>query len=67
MIGAGEGLVENAEMAAESARAIDEKGSVEAPRQVGDRHVFGKKLIVAIFEVVHCDVVSRSGEVSFLS
>ena len=67
MIGAGEGLVENAEVAPESARAINEKGSVNSPRQVGDRHVFGKKLIVAVFEVVHCDVVSRSGEVSFLS
>ena len=54
MIGAGEGLVENAEVAPESARAINEKGGVDSPRQVGDRHVFGIKLIAAVFEVVHC-------------
>ena len=56
MVGAGEGFVENAEVPPESARAIDEKGSVDSPRQIGDRHVFGVKLIVAIFEVVHCNV-----------
>ncbi len=56
MIGAGEGLVENPEMPPKSARAINEEGSLDLARQVGDRHVFGVKLIVAIFEVVHCDV-----------
>src|SRR5580704_5659195 len=55
MIGAGEGLVENPEMPPESTRAINEKWSVDAARQVGERYVFGVKLIVAIFEVVHSD------------
>ena len=55
MVGAGESLVEDPEMPPESARAINEKGSVDAARQVGERHVFGVKLIVAIFEVVHSD------------
>ncbi len=56
MIGAGEGLVEDPEMAPESARAVNEKRRVDSPREVGERHVLGVELIVAIFEVVHCDV-----------
>ncbi len=41
MIGAGEGLVENAEMAAQGARAVDVKWSAEAAREFAHRHVFG--------------------------
>src|SRR5277367_996266 len=53
MVGAGEGFVKDAEMAPERARAVDEKRSVDSPREVGDWHILREELIVAVFEVVH--------------
>ena len=53
MIGAGERLVEDPEMAPHGSRAVDVKGSADLKREIGERYVLGVKAIVAVGEVMH--------------
>src|SRR5580704_6968 len=57
MVGAGEGFVENPEMAAQGRCAIDVNRGADAVDDILDRHFLGKKLIVSIGEVMHWTLV----------
>ena len=53
MVGAGKGLVHDAVMAAQRARAVDVKWGAETRGEVRNRDLLGEQPIIFVGEVVH--------------